>query len=114
MTAQTETKPAGLTASRSPLTYKRENLWQDAFRRLLRNRAAVIGGVIVILLALVAIFANLIAIMPYDKQTLPDQNKVPLYMGKLFPSMIPYMKVSDKYPLGADYVGRGIFSRVVS
>lgn len=113
MTNQTESIPTVIRAAGIPLTRKRENLWQDAFRRLLRNRAAVIGGVIVILLGLTAIFADQIAILPYDKQTLPDQNKVPAYMGIIFPSMIPYMKVSDKYPLGADYVGRDLFSRMV-
>jgi oligopeptide transport system permease protein len=33
-----------------PLTRRRESLWADAFRRLLRNRAAVLGGITVILL----------------------------------------------------------------
>jgi oligopeptide transport system permease protein len=96
-----------------PLTRKRESLWQDALRRLLRNRAAMIGVVIILILALTAIFADQIAVAPYDKQTLSDQNKVPAYMGVIFPSMKPYMKVSDKYPLGADYVGRDLFSRIV-
>jgi hypothetical protein len=27
-----------------PLTRQRESLWQDAFRRLLKNRAAVVGA----------------------------------------------------------------------
>ena len=80
---------------------------------MLRNRAAVVGGVIVLILALTAIFADLIAIMPYDKQTLVDQNKVPAYLVKLFPSMKPYAKISDNYPVGADYVGRDLFSRMV-
>src|SRR3989304_5522306 len=37
-----------------PLTRQRESLWADAFRRLLRNRAAVVGGLIVMTVALVA------------------------------------------------------------
>src|SRR5512145_2950569 len=96
-----------------PLTQKRESLWQDALRRLVRNRAAVIGGVIIILLILMAIFAPLIAVKPYYEQTLVDQNKVPEWMVVIFPSMEPYAKYSDEYPLGADYVGRDLYSRIV-
>jgi len=39
------------------LTQKRESLWLDAWRRLVRNRAAVVGIVTVVLLILMAIFA---------------------------------------------------------
>jgi len=113
MTAQLDSIPKGARSGGTPLTRKRENLWQDAFRRLLRNRAAVIGGIFVLLLAFTAIFAAQIAVYPYDKQTLIDANKVPAWMGIIFPSMLPYMKVSDKYPVGADYVGRDLFSRMV-
>ena len=113
MTAQLDSIPKGARSGGTPLTRKRENLWQDAFRRLLRNRAAVIGGIFVLLLAFTAIFAAQIAVYPYDKQTLIDANKVPAWMGVIFPSMLPYMKVSDKYPVGADYVGRDLFSRMV-
>lgn len=95
------------------LTTKRESLWQDALRRLVRNRAAVIGGVIILILYLTAIFADKIAPYPYEKQTLVDQNKVPAWMLKVFPTMQPYAKISDKYLLGADYVGRDLFSRIV-
>lgn len=95
------------------LITKRESLWQDALRRLVRNRAAVIGGVIILLLYLTAIFADKIAPYPYEKQTLVDQNKVPAWILKVFPTMQPYAKISDKYLLGADYVGRDLFSRIV-
>jgi oligopeptide transport system permease protein len=113
MTVEINLNSRTTDAGGTPLTRKRESLWQDALRRLLRNRAAVVGVVIILILALTAIFADQIAVAPYDKQTLSDQNKVPAYMGAIFPSMKPYMKVSDKYPLGADYVGRDLFSRIV-
>jgi oligopeptide transport system permease protein len=96
-----------------PLTRKQESLWQDALRRLLRNRAAVVGGVIILILISMAIFADVIAPYPYDKGVLEDQNKVPAWMGAVFSTMKPYMKVSDKYPLGADYIGRDLFSRII-
>ncbi len=53
-----------------PLTQKRENLWVDAFRRLIRNRAAVIGGTIVVVLIIMAIFFFYIAPSSYEKQVL--------------------------------------------
>lgn len=100
-------------AGGAPLTVKGESLWKDAVRRLFRNRAAVIGGSLIIILYLVMIFADQIALMPYDKQVLTDQNKAPQWLVTVFPSMKPYIKVSEKYPLGADYVGRDLFSRIV-
>jgi oligopeptide transport system permease protein len=92
---------------------KGESLWMDAFHRLLRNRAAVIGLAFIILLVLTAIFAGKVAIYPYDKQTLVDENSVPAWLLKVFPTLQNYAKVSPKYPLGADYVGRDLFSRII-
>jgi len=63
MTAQSTT--AGVTALR---VRKETNLWVDAFGRLIRNRAAVVGGLIVICLILTAIFAPLLAPRDYASQ----------------------------------------------
>ena len=95
------------------LTQKREILWGDAFRRLLRNRAAVIGGSIIIILILVAVFADQIAIMHYAKQNLVANNSAPEWVLKVFSTMRPYAQVNNDYPLGADYAGRDLFSRIV-
>jgi oligopeptide transport system permease protein len=100
-------------AGGKPLTQKSESLWQDALRRLVRNRAAVAGGSIIIILVLTAVFAPLIAIKPYDEQVLVDQHRAPQWVLSIFPSMKPYAKVSADYPLGSDYVGRDLFSRIV-
>lgn len=102
-----------LGAGGAPLTQKRESLWQDAFRRLLRNRAAILGGSIIIVLILMAIFASVIALKPFALQVLVDQNKVPEWLVSLFPTMKGYAKISNDYPMGADYVGRDLFSRLV-
>ncbi len=91
---------------------KRESLFQDAIRRLFRNRAAVVGGVIILLLILMAVFAPLIAPKPYDAQVLTDQNKVPEWILSIFPTMKPYANIANEYLFGADYVGRDIFSRI--
>lgn len=113
MTAQLQAPSQKYRAGGTPLTPRQENLWVDAFRRLLRNRAAVVGGVIIILLVLAAIFADQIAPLPYDKQNLPDQNTVPQWMTAVFPTMKPYARISSEYLLGADYVGRDLFSRII-
>ena len=113
MTAQFNVSTPNIQTGGNPITYKRESLWGDAFRRLIRNRAAVVGGSIIVILILVAIFADFIAPMPYDKQVLVDQNKAPAWLAKIFPTMAPYIRTSDRYLLGADYVGRDLFSRIV-
>ncbi len=113
MTAQSQAKSQKYTAGSLAAARKPESLWKDAFRRLIRNRAAVLGGSIIILLVLTAIFADKIAVLPYDKQTLTDQNKVPAWVLSVFPTMKPYARIATQYPLGADYVGRDLFSRIV-
>ncbi len=104
-------KPTG--AAGIPVLKKRESLVQDGVRRLVKNRAAVVGFSIIVLLILMAIFAPLIAIKPYDEQVLVDENKVPAWLLTVFPTMKPYAVISNVYPLGADYVGRDIFSRII-
>ncbi len=86
---------------------------EDAVRRLLRNRAAVLGGVIIILLVLSAIFAGVVAPRDYAVQTLEDNNSVPAWLMNVFPTVKPYAKVNDAYPIGADYVGRDMLSRII-
>ena len=48
-------------AASQPITLKSRSLWQEAMARLLRNRAAMTGGIIICLLILTAIFADFIA-----------------------------------------------------
>jgi oligopeptide transport system permease protein len=102
-----------LKAGEILLAEKRTDLFQDAIGRLVRNRAAIVGGIIIILLTLMALFAPLIAPKAYDAQVLADQNKVPQWVISLFPTMKPYAGISGDYLLGSDYVGRDLFSRIV-
>ena len=111
--ADVKLESGALGAGGAPLTQKRESLFQDAFRRLLRNRASVIGGVIVILLILMAVFAPLIAVKSFEIQVLADHDVVPQWVANLFPTMKPYAVISEDYPIGADYVGRDLYSRIV-
>ncbi len=112
------TKPVTLDdkefgAGGKPLSQKGESLWQDSIRRLIRNRAAVVGGSLILILLFAAIFANFIAPYSFAEQTLVDQNKVPQWILNLFPTMKPYAQLSSDYLLGSDYVGRDLFSRIL-
>lgn len=92
---------------------KSESLWRDAVRRLMRNRAAVAGGIILLVLFLVAVLAPVLAPKGFADQVLTDNNKVPAWMIRVFPVMQKYAKISTIYPLGADYVGRDVLSRIM-
>jgi len=111
MTVQTDVLKTGVAGV--PRTQKGESLWLDAWRRLRRNRAAIVGGVIILLLAFMAIFADVIAPYTYYEQTLVDNNKIPPWILAIFPFMKPYAKLSLDYLVGADYVGRDILSRII-
>ncbi len=95
------------------LSAKSRSLWEEAFGRLIRNRAALTGGIIVIVIVLTAIFADFIAPYPYDQQSLDNVNAVPTWVTHLFPSMKAYAMIKEQYPLGADAIGRDLFSRIV-
>ena len=73
------------------------NLWKDAFRRLCKNKMSVLGGIIIIILAILSIFAPYIA--PYH------------YADGSF--MNNYEKPGEKYLLGADFMGRDVLSRII-
>ena len=111
--ADSRLESQNLRAGGQPLVERREGLWTDAFRRLIRNRAAVLGGGIIILMVLIAIFAPFIAPRPYAMQVLDDQNTLPKWLLSVFPTVIPYARIADQYPLGADYVGRDLLSRII-
>jgi oligopeptide transport system permease protein len=94
-----------------------ESLFQSALKRLLRNRFAVMGIVIIILFLLIAVFANVIAPYPYDQTALRASDSMPTWVSNLF-GIAPkdaggYAKINEDYSLGADNLGRDIFSRIV-
>src|SRR5690349_20703899 len=73
------------------------SLWRDARRRLLRNKLAVTGGVVIVLLCLIAIFADFLAPQSYTKAN----------FGRLYESP------SRDFPLGTDQLGRDVLSRLI-
>lgn len=97
----------------APARRKTAGLWSDAMYRLVRNKAAVVGGTLVILLTLSAIFAAQITPYSYSEQDRKQTDAVPAWMTSLFPMIKPYAKISDQFSLGADYVGRDTLSRII-
>ncbi|OQY41041.1 hypothetical protein B6228_00445 [Candidatus Atribacteria bacterium 4572_76] len=62
-----------------------------------KNKMAVLGAIIIIVLLILAIFAPYIAPYHYAKGSLKDN----------------YAKPGDKYLLGADFMGRDVLSRII-
>ena len=79
------------------LAQRPTSLWRDAWRRLLRNRLAVAGGVVVILLVLIALLADVLAPYAYTKTNFGRINEGP----------------TSAYPLGTDQLGRDMLSRMI-
>ncbi|MBI4636484.1 MAG: ABC transporter permease [Candidatus Rokubacteria bacterium] len=97
--------PASATDVKAPLLGARAagepirttSLWSDAFRRLRRNRLAMVGAAVVILLCLLAIFADVLTPYAYTKTNFGRLNEGP----------------SRDYPLGTDLLGRDMLSRMI-
>ncbi|MBL6820291.1 MAG: ABC transporter permease [SAR86 cluster bacterium] len=76
---------------------QQSSLWSDAWRRLLANKAAVAGGLILLFLIVLAIFAPWIAPHSYAYQNLELGAQPP----------------SSEFLLGTDTLGRDLFSRIL-
>lgn len=87
----------GRLAEQEAEVRRRSNLWRDAFSRLLRNKLAVVGLVMVIFLILTAVFGPLVA--PKDR----DQ----IYYGHQQESP------SREFLLGTDFESRDMLSRLI-
>jgi oligopeptide transport system permease protein len=103
-------------ASRLAIREQREtNLWTDAIRRLVRNRAALVGTIIVILLILTGVFANQIAPFGYAEGDSNNANTVPAWLAPILPvsNLSSYAKINNNFLLGSDILGRDILSRLI-
>jgi len=90
------------------------NLWRDAWERLLRNRAAVLGGIIVVLLVLAAVIAPYVAPYHYAEGDSNEAYTVPAWLARILPGNIEaYAQISDKFLFGSDYLGRDLLSRLI-
>ncbi len=98
MVAAKETEISQSIAAPASLRRHR-TLWQDAARRFLQNRLAVMGLVVVLFFLFLAIFADLIAPFHYSKTDFTNVRILPF--------------VNPLYPLGTDEVGRDYLSRLI-
>jgi len=91
------------------LVRKQRSLWQDAWTRLLRNRAAVVGMVIVVIFMVVAAIAPLLTEwkLLHDPYTLDT----PHNLGE--PFWVSGQYTYSQYPLGSDQLGRDILTRLL-
>jgi len=86
-----------LSAADGKAREKRRSPWWEVWRRLRRNKAALVGMTVVVLLVVVAVLAPVLA--PYD----PNQT-----------NMTQRLKApSSAHPLGTDNFGRDMLSRVI-
>jgi oligopeptide transport system permease protein len=76
---------------------RQASLWGDAWRRLIRNKMAVVGGIVVAVLLLVALFAGQLA--PYD----PTKQDM----------MATFASPGATHLLGGDQLGRDQLSRLI-
>lgn len=76
---------------------KKSSPGREAWKRLIRNKLAVAGMIIIVLLILLAVFASVIAPEGIDDQVLRNRLKPP----------------SADHIMGTDQFGRDIFSRIV-
>jgi oligopeptide transport system permease protein len=89
---------ADLAGVSEPTLRAQTSLWGDAWRRLIRNRLALLGLIVVVTFIMVALFAPLIA--PYGESEVVD------------PGLIRYPPTWT-WPMGLDQNGRDMFSRIV-
>ncbi len=73
------------------------SLWMDGWRRLWRQKSAVVGGIIILIFVILAIFAPYLTPYPYDGNDLYNRLKSP----------------SAEHWFGTDDQGRDIFTRVI-
>ncbi len=100
--AVAKTEPLG--ALRETSNTKPRGLWSDAWRRLRRNKAALVGAAYILLMALVAIFAPVLA--PHNPIFTPAD--------AMANSPTFWQDGNDpRYLLGTDTLARDILSRLI-
>lgn len=90
MSVQTATPAGKRVKNRSP--------WAEVWRRLKRNRMALIGLGILLVMILLAIFAEYVAPYGFDDQEPLDR---------------PFLSPCFDFPFGTDNLGRDILSRII-
>lgn len=108
----TTTASAGQERARDldVIARKQRSLWRDAVYRLLRNKAAVFGLAIIVLAAILAIFAPWIAPYSPTDVRIADGQQAPTLADPFWGDPA---YVDSRFPLGTDTIGRDTLSRLI-
>jgi peptide/nickel transport system permease protein len=87
----------GTTNIVNKLEYKKQSHFGEIWKRMCRNKLAVAGLVVLVMVSLCSIFANVIAPYGIDDQNLANR----------------FIAPCKEFPFGTDSYGRDIFSRVL-
>jgi oligopeptide transport system permease protein len=102
-------QPVARLSEAAVLSRPSRSLWADAWSRLIRNKAAVLGMVLIVLFAVVALFAPVLA----------PHNPLEINSGKEFlpPAWVKESATGKSgelaFPLGTDTIGRDVLSRTI-
>ena len=102
----------------SDKAYKTTSYWRDVWSHFSKNKGALVGFVIIFIIALMAIIGPLISGHSYDTIIIEHQNlppKIPGIFGGVERGIDVYASkgVTDvNYWFGTDYNGRDLFTRV--
>lgn len=77
--------------------YVKENVFKEALRSMKKNRMAVVGGITILLIILIALFAPLLT--PYNPYIVDLNNQ--------------FIKPNFAHWLGTDMYGRDVFARII-
>jgi peptide/nickel transport system permease protein len=96
-TVTTTERPATGQSLATVARGKPRGLWRDAYRRLIRNRGAVVGGIVFLLIIVMAVAAPLLA--PHDPIALAPRQSL--------------QAPSETFWFGTDQFGRDVLSRII-
>lgn len=100
MATQTQAVPGAAVLAR-----RSDGVWKDAWKRLRRNKLAVVGMFGVFLLAFAGIFGPMLAPHPYQAQD------IEAVVANGNEPLAPFQDMS--HPLGTDQLGRDLLSRLL-
>jgi oligopeptide transport system permease protein len=83
---------------------KGRSLWADARRRFMHNKAAVLGMILLVLIATFALFGQFIAAWPRDEMDFNVMGQIPELGGPSF---------ANGHYFGTDDLGRDLFARTI-
>jgi len=118
-TAVTTRQQQQRAAELNVIARKQRSLWKDALTRLLRNKAAIAGMIVILFAAFVAIFAEIridaiglhFRLAPYDP--VADQNTPKALMEPIWTQAFGSKYTDPAYIMGSDQLGRDILSRLM-